>query len=163
MRVYESEVPGVGRKFELELTGEKSVVVVVHHDGRCELFRREGPDADGEKILDLKGEQANRLGSILEGAYFESVDVDSLSVPLGEAIIEWVEVGPESPVAGTTLEESQIRAETGTSVIAIQRGEETLSNPGSETELEPGDLLVAVGTREEQAELAALVEGTGVE
>jgi len=158
MRVYESEVPGVGRKFELELTGERSVVVVLHHDGRCELFRREGPDADGEKILDLKGEQANRLGSILEGAYFESVDVDSLSVPLGDAIIEWVEVSPDSPVAGKTLGESKIRTETGTSIIAIQRGEETVSNPPPETELEPGDLLVAVGTREEQAELDALVE-----
>ncbi|MFB6103255.1 MAG: cation:proton antiporter regulatory subunit [Haloplanus sp.] len=158
MRVYESEVPGVGRKFELELTGGKSVVVVVHHDGRCELFRRESPDADGEKILDLKGEQANRLGSILEGAYFESVDIDSLSVPLGEAIIEWVEVEPESPVAGKTLENSTIRTETGTSIIAIQRGEETIPNPAADTELEAGDLLVAVGTREEQAELAALVE-----
>jgi len=159
MRVYESEVPGVGRKFELELTGDASVVVVVHHDGRCELFRRDGPDADGEKILDLKGEQANRLGSILEGAYFESVDVDSLSVPLGEAIIEWVEVDADSPVAGETLETSEIRTETGTSIIAIQRGEETVANPGPETEIEPGDLLVAVGTREEQAELAAMVEG----
>ena len=158
MRVYESEVPGVGRKFELELTGGRSVVVVLHHDGRCELFRRDGPDADGEKILDLKGEQANRLGSILEGAYFESVDVDSLSVPLGDAIIEWVEVAPDSPVAGKTLGESKIRTETGTSIIAIQRGEETVSNPPPETELEPGDLLVAVGTREEQAELDALVE-----
>lgn len=158
MRVYESEVPGVGRKFELELTGGRSVVVVLHHDGRCELFRRDGPDADGEKILDLKGEQANRLGSILEGAYFESVDVDSLSVPLGDAIIEWVEVVPDSPVAGKTLGESKIRTETGTSVIAIQRGEETISNPPPETTLEPGDLLVAVGTREEQAELDALID-----
>jgi TrkA domain protein len=158
MRVYESEVPGVGRKFELELTGGRSVVVVLHHDGRCELFRRDGPDADGEKILDLKGEQANRLGSILEGAYFESVDVDSLSVPLGDAIIEWVEVVPDSPVAGKTLGESKIRTETGTSIIAIQRGEETISNPPPETTLEPADLLVAVGTREEQAELDALID-----
>jgi len=158
MRVYESEVPGVGRKFELELTGGKSVVVVLHHDGRCELFRRDGPDADSEKILDLKGEQANRLGSILEGAYFESVDVDSLSVPLGDAIIEWVEVMTDSPVAGKTLGESRIRTETGASIIAIQRGERTISNPAPETELEPGDLLVAVGTREEQAELDALIE-----
>lgn len=158
MRVYESEVPGVGRKFELELTGGKSVVVVLHHDGRCELFRRDGPDADSEKILDLKGEQANRLGSILEGAYFESVDVDSLSVPLGDAIIEWVEVMTDSPVAGKTLGESLIRTETGASIIAIQRGERTISNPAPETELEPGDLLVAVGTREEQAELDALIE-----
>jgi TrkA domain protein len=86
--VYESDVPGVGRKFELELGGDASVVVGVHHDGRCELFRRDGPDADAEKVLDLKSEQANRLGSILEGAYFESVDANSLSVPLGEAIIE---------------------------------------------------------------------------
>ena len=162
MRVYESEVPGVGRKFELELTGDKSAVVVVHHDGRCELFRRDGPDADGEKLLDLKGEQANRLGSILEGAYFESVDVDSLSVPLGDAIIEWVEVVDDSPVAGTTLGESRIRTETGASIIAIQRGEETVSNPPPETELEPGDLLVAVGTREEQADLDALVEPASV-
>jgi TrkA domain protein len=162
MRVYESEVPGVGRKFELELTGGKSAVVVVHHDGRCELFRRDGPDADGEKILDLKGEQANRLGSILEGAYFESVDVDSLSVPLGDAIIEWVEVVDDSPVAGTTLGESRIRTETGASIIAIQRGEETVSNPPPKTELEPGDLLVAVGTREEQADLDALVEPASV-
>jgi TrkA domain protein len=158
MRVYESEVPGVGRKFELELTGGRSVVVVLHHDGRCELFRRDGPDADGEKILDLKGEQANRLGSILEGAYFESVDVDSLSVPLGDTIIEWVEVVPDSPVAGKTLGESKIRTATGTSIIAIQRGEETISNPPPETTLEPGDLLVAVGTREEQAELDALID-----
>jgi len=159
MRVYESEVPGVGRKFELELTGDESVVVVVHHDGRCELFHRDGPDADAEKILDLKGEQANRLGSILEGAYFESVDVDSLSVPLGEAIIEWVEVDADSPVAGETLGNSKIRTATGTSIIAIQRGEETVANPTPETKLESGDLLVAVGTREEQAELATMVEG----
>jgi TrkA domain protein len=157
MRVYESEVPGVGRKFELELSGGRRAVVVVHHDGRCELFRRDGPDADGEKILDLKGEQANRLGSILEGAYFESVDVDALSVPLGDAIIEWVEVTPDSPVAELTLGESRIRTETGTSVIAIQRGEETVTNPSPETDLRPGDLLVVVGTREEQAELAALI------
>jgi TrkA domain protein len=84
--------------------------------------------------------------------------VDSLSVPLGDAIIEWVEVVDDSPVAGTTLGESRIRTETGASIIAIQRGEETVSNPPPETELEPGDLLVAVGTREEQAELDALVE-----
>jgi TrkA domain protein len=159
MRVYESEIPGVGRKFELELAGDRSVIVVLHHDGRCELFHREGPDADGEKILDLNDEQANKLGSILEGAYFETVDVNSLSVPLGEAIIEWVEVAPESPVAGQTLAQAQIRQSTGTSVIAIQRGEETVTNPSAETELEPGDLLVAVGTREEQARLDALVNG----
>jgi TrkA domain protein len=63
-------------------------------------------------------------------------------------------------VAGETLAESRIRSETGASIIAIQRGEETISNPAPGTELHTGDLLVAVGTREEQAELDELV-GSG--
>jgi TrkA domain protein len=158
MRVYETDIPGVGRKFEFELGGDRHVVVVVHHDGRCELYRRDGEDADSEKLLDLTGEQANNLGSILEGAYFESVNVDELTVPLGDAIIEWVEVTEDSPVAAKTLAETDLRNETGASIIAIQRGDETLSNPDPSLELEVGDLLVSVGTREEQNSLLDAVE-----
>jgi TrkA domain protein len=66
-------------------------------------------------------------------------------------------VGTDSPVAGETLRRSEIRTSTGASIIAMQRGDETVANPDPETELEPDDLLVAVGTREEHAELAALV------
>lgn len=157
MTVFQTDVPGVGRKFELELTGGASVVVVVHHDGRCELFRRESEDADGQKILDLTGDMANKLGSILEGAYFESVDVDELTVPLGDAIIEWVEIGDNSPLAGTTLAASNLRSETGATVIAVQRGEETHPNPDPAFEFEAGDLLVSVGTREEQQDLQEFV------
>lgn len=154
MTVFETDVPGVGRKFELELSGGARVVVVMHHDGRCELYRRSNDAADGEKILDLSSDQANKLGSILEGAYFESVDLDELSVPLGDAIIEWVEVAPDSPVAGQTLDEAGIRTSTGVSVIAIQRGSETIPNPEAGFEIRAGDLLVALGTRKEQAALA---------
>lgn len=159
MAVYETDVPGVGRKFELEIGDDARAVVVLHHDGRVELFRRDSPAADSEKLLDLTNKQANQLGSILEGAYFESVDLDDLSVPLGDGIIEWVEVTPDSPVAGKTLADTRLRGETGASVIAIQRGEETVSNPSPETTLDAGDTLVAIGTREEQVALARLVRG----
>ncbi|MFB6170593.1 MAG: cation:proton antiporter regulatory subunit [Haloarculaceae archaeon] len=158
MGVFQTDVPGVGRKFELELSGGASLVVVVHHDGRCELFHRESEAADGQKILDLTSDQANKLGSILEGAYFESVAVDELTVPLGDAIIEWVEVTEESPLAEATLREANIREETGVSVIAVQREEETIPNPDPDFAFEPGDLVVAVGTREEQNRLQNLVE-----
>jgi TrkA domain protein len=156
MKVFETEVPGVGQKYELELTGGTWVVVVLHHDGRCELFRRAG-DEDAEKVLDLNREQANTLGSILEGAFFESVDTAALSVPLGEEIIEWVEIPADSPVAGSSLEESDIRNRTGATIIAIQRGDETISNPDPGVELASADLLVAVGTREEHATLREFV------
>jgi TrkA domain protein len=163
MTVYETDIPGVGRRFELDLAGDASVVVVVHHDGRCELFRREDADADSEKILDLSGDQANKLGSILEGAYFESVDVDELTVPLGDAIIEWIELHDDSPVVDRTLAETNLRAETGASIIAIQRDAQTVPNPDPDFTLQPGDLLVAVGTREEQSALADLLDGAASE
>ena len=153
MKVYETDIPGVGRKFELDLSGETSLVVVLHHDGRCEIFRREGPNADGEKILDLSSEEANKLGSILEGAYFESIDLDDLTVPLGDAIIEWVDVPADSRLAGMTLQECGVRKETGATIIAVQRGEETTPNPEADFEFAAGDILVAIGTREEQHEL----------
>lgn len=160
MSVFETDIPGVGRRFELELAGDARVVVVVHHDGRCELFRRADEDADSEKILDLSSEQANKLGSILEGAYFESVDVDQLTVPLGDAILEWVEVSEASPLADSTLVDANVRSETGVSVIAVQRNEETIPNPEPDFVIQSGDLLVTVGTREEHAALEDLVHPT---
>lgn len=158
MTVYETDLPGVGRKFDLELDDGGFASVVVHHDGRCELYRRPDRDASGEKLLDLTGDEANKLGSVLEGAYFESVNVDELSVPLGDAIIEWVEVPESSSFAGTTLGESDLKHETGATVIAVQRGTETESNPGADFEVEAGDLLVSVGTHEEQAALKNLIQ-----
>ena len=156
MTVYESEIPGVGRKFELELDGGGRLVVLLHHDGRREVFRRAGPEADSEKLFDLGATTARQLGVILQGATYETVDVEDLRVPLGESIIEWVEVADGSTLAGTTLGDAHLRRETGASVLAVLRGEETIANPDPDVRLDAGDVLVALGTREAQAALAAL-------
>lgn len=149
MTVYETDVPGVGKKFELEVGDGARAVVLLHHDGRVEVFRRPAPDADSERVFDLDSEAANRLGSILEGAYFETVASDRLDVPLGDAIMEWVTIDEHSPIAGRTLAETDLRAETGVSVIAVQRGPDTHPNPDAGFRVEAGDTLVALGTREE--------------
>jgi TrkA domain protein len=159
MTVYEADVPGVGKKFELELGGEERVIVLIHHDGKREVYLRPSENADSEKLLSLDGKRARQLGSILEGAYFQPVEMDEVQVPLGEAIIEWVDVDPSSPVVGESLRTSNVRERTGASVIAIQRGEETLSNPKPETTIEADDILVTIGTRDEQQALSDIVEG----
>jgi TrkA domain protein len=155
MTVYETDVPGVGKKFELDVEDDARAVVLLHHDGRVEVFRRSNPDADSEKVFDLTRGEANRLGSILEGAYFEAVSTDELQVPLGDAFIEWVDIDADSQVAGQTLVESDLRNVTGVSVIAVQRGEETIPNPDPEFRVAAGDILVTLGNREQQADFAA--------
>lgn len=157
MTVYESDIPGVGRKFELELGDGTRLVVVIHHDGRREVFHRPSEDADSTKLFDLSDADARRLGSILEGAYFQPVEIQSLDVPLGEAIIEWVDIDEDSVLVGRTLRDAEIRRRTGVSVIAVQRGEETVANPEPEFEIEAGDILVTLGTREELTALSAIV------
>jgi TrkA domain protein len=160
MTVYEAEVPGVGKKFELETRSGERLIVLIHHDGKREVYRRPEEGADSERLFGLSDSDARTFGSIIEGAHFQPVDLDEVQVPLGEAIIEWVEVGERSPVAGTTLGEADLRSQTGASVIAIQRGEETLPNPEPSQELRSDDILVSLGTREEQSKLEALVTRT---
>jgi len=159
MTVYETDVPGVGKKFEVDVGGGARAVVLLHHDGRVELFRRPDADADSEKVFELTSQQANYLGSILEGAYFETVDMDQLEVPLGDAIIEWVDITDASPVAGKTLAEADLRAVSGVSVIAVQRGPDTVPNPDPDFQVEAGDILVTLGTREQQAVFADRCQG----
>lgn len=157
MTVYETDLPGVGRKYELTLPDDARAVVVVHHDGRREVFRRASPEEDSKKVFDLDAPSARQFAAILQGTGFETVDVNDLQAPLGEAIIEWVEVGPDSELVGQTIGEADLRAQTGVSILAIQRSESAIEHPDADTELLAGDILVGLGSREEHAALDELL------
>ncbi|WP_313695797.1 cation:proton antiporter regulatory subunit [Halorarum halobium] len=161
MTVYETEVPGVGHKFELELEKEERLIVLIHHDGNREVYLRPSEDADSRKLFSLSGKRARQLGSILEGAYFQPVEMDDIQVPLGESIIEWVEIDESSPLVGRSLHDANVRERTGVSVIAVQRGGETIANPKPEFSIASGDILVTLGDREQQTAFAGLAKADG--
>lgn len=82
------------------------------------------------------------------------------SAPIGkafEAVLEALEAGTTDlyrisaggPAAGRSLGELALRRETGTSVIAVVRGEESHPNPSSDLRLEAGDCLVLVGAHQQ--------------
>jgi len=51
-------------------------------------------------------------------------------------------------LAGKTLRESQIREDTGCTIIAIQRGEQMDLNPDPDQHLAANDVLILIGTGE---------------
>jgi voltage-gated potassium channel len=59
---------------------------------------------------------------------------------------------------GKTVAEGQVRQKTGANILAIRRsdGGTTLTNPPSELRFEPGDVLIALGTREQLKDLSTL-------
>jgi TrkA domain protein len=148
--VYESDLPGVGKKHEIELDGETRLVVVTHNTGKREVFRRADADADAEKLFELSDPLARQVGTILEGAYFQPIRTEGVETALDEnGVLEWVTITAGSPLDGATLGEADVRAETGASVIAVQRDAETVPNPDAEFQVAAGDTLVAIGTRED--------------
>jgi TrkA domain protein len=160
MTVYETDLPGVGKKFEVELDDDRRFIIVIHNTGRRELFVRDDPDADAEKLVELSDRLARQVGTIMEGAYFQPIRTDTIDTMLSEdTLIEWANVQADSPLAGKTLAETRLRQELGASVIAIQRDEETLTNPAPNTRIEPGDTLVVLGSKEACRQLDSLAAG----
>ena len=160
MTIYESDLPGVGKKFEVELDDGERLVIVTHNTGKREVYLKPDADADSDKLFEVSDRLARKIGTILEGAYFQPVQTEQVETMLGdETYLEWYGVTEAAEIAGKTLGDAQIRERTGVSIVALQRDEELISPPTPETVLTVGDTLVVVGDREDCAQFEALLGG----
>jgi TrkA domain protein len=150
MTVYESDLPGVGKKHEIELHGSERLVVVTHNTGKREVFRRADDDSDAEKLFELSDGLARTVGTVLEGAYFQPVATENIDTVLGgDALIEWYEVPESSELAGGTIAAAEVRQRTGASIIAVEHGDEVTPNPDPGAGVQACDTVVVIGSREE--------------
>jgi len=156
MDVTETDLPGVGRRFELDVGDGKTAVVLIHNTGRRELFVRPEPDADAEPLFDLDDEAARVLGSILEGAHFQPKATDLTATTIGDNVmLEWYTLEADAPLVGQSLGEADVRKLTGATVAAIERGGEVVQSPGADFTFQAGDQLIVVGSRENHESFAA--------
>ena len=155
MEISETDLPGVGKRFELDLGDGESAIVVVHNTGRRELFVRPEPDADAEELLDLTDKEARIIGSILEGAHFQPVATDNTATQIGDNVmLEWYTLDEDSELVDETLAEADVRSTTGATVVAVERDDEVIQSPEAEFAAEVGDQLIVVGTRENHEKFA---------
>jgi voltage-gated potassium channel len=66
-----------------------------------------------------------------------------------EPQFDQLSVRPQSPLVGRTLVDANIRRQWGIGVVAVQRGTDVIINPGAETTLAAGDVLVVFGRPEQ--------------
>lgn len=158
MTVYETDLPGVGKKFEVELGRGETLVIVIHNTGKREVYRKSGPDADAKKLFEAPNNLARTIGSILEGAKFQPIEADKDAAMLpGETVIEWFTVAGDSPLDGHCLGDGLVREHSAVLIAAIQRGDEILSSPGAETSIEAEDIVIVIGPRDSVIEFESLV------
>jgi TrkA domain protein len=162
--VYETELPGVGKKFEVEVDDDERLVVVIHNTGKREVFRKPTPDADAEKLFELSDRLAQTVGGILEGAHFQPVETDRVETMLADdTLLQWFRIDANADLVGQTLAEAALRERTGISVVAIQRDGDLLPSPGPETRIEPDDTLVVIGDQDDVDAFDAIVTADRVD
>jgi TrkA domain protein len=142
----ETRLPGVGTKFTIRLDDGGRLAVILHNDGKRELyFFRHAHDEEPRAVITLDDDEARQLGAVIGGAYERPKIVEDLEMALGELQIEWVPVPPTSPWIGKTLAECGFRARVGITVIAILREPEPVAGAQPEDVVQHGDTLVTVG------------------
>ena len=147
MSTRETELPGIGTKHTIELGSGDELVIIEHRGGHWELAR---VDAEGQttQLAQLQPREAAEVGRILSQGAIPEQD-SRRQVLLQQFSLEWVTVEPGMSLCGVSLEEADIRALTGATVIAVLRGDDSKMNPPPETRFEPGDILVVMGHRDQ--------------
>ena len=144
-RVIETDLPGVGVRFDLETNSGRCVGVVVHQSGRRDLVVYDDRDLDRAcESVELSEDEGHTLGEILGGSpVLEHLD-DAVH-RLEDLVISWVTIGSKSSLAGLTLAEASLRAHTGADIVALVTDSGSIPIPGGADRLEPGDTAVVVG------------------
>ena len=142
--VSEQDLPGIGRRFDVDGEDGGRVSVVMHHSGRCDVYLRARPEAEPTSVS-FTDDQARRLGAVLAGAYFTPSAVARIEALIGGLLIDWVTVPASSPAIDRSIADLGIREATRMTVAAIVRGEESLVAPEPSERLQARDRLVLVG------------------
>jgi TrkA domain protein len=146
IELRETRLPGVGVKYGFRLAGGGRIAVILHNDGKRELYWfRRASDEEPQAVITLDDDESRQLGAILGGAYQRPKIIEDLEMALGELLIEWVQVPETSPWIGKTLAECQFRAVNGITVIAILREPEPVTGAQPQDTVQLGDTLVTVG------------------
>jgi voltage-gated potassium channel len=72
--------------------------------------------------------------------------------------LEDLTVGVGSSLAASTVGEARIREATGANILGLKHGDDVMVSPNSDHPLHPGDVLVALGTRQQLETLERLVQ-----
>jgi TrkA domain protein len=125
------------------------VSVVIHHSGRRDVYLSDPTGHLPPSVATLSDDQARRLGAVLAGAYFQPTLTRQIEAVVGGLLIDWVTVADDSPGAGRSIADLQVRRKTRMTIVAILRGEQVVVVPEPTEVLVAGDRVVVVGRPED--------------
>jgi TrkA domain protein len=157
--ISETNLPGVGRKFQIEAASGDRLVIVIHNDGTRELyhFTARNPDRPAS-VLTLADAEARQVAGILGGLTYVPQALPAAEIVLEDLVLEWFTVPPGAACVGRTIGDLRVRTATGASIVSIIEPDRVKRiNPGPDTTLREGATLILAGDRRTVAALKELL------
>ena len=158
--IRETQLPGVGVQLDFETEQGNRVGVIAHHTGRRDflVFSADDPDMCAS-ATSFTEEEAQILGEML-GASQVVKSINSIQQSIGGIAIDWIPIQENWPCANASIRGLGLY-NTGTQIVAVIRGDETVPVPAPEPNfrLQPGDTAVVVGKPEGIKEAHDLMAG----
>ncbi len=149
--VKETDLPGIGKKFQLNARSGDKVVLVVHDDGRREIFHYDNEDPEESiSMVTLDDEESRCIAGILGGMIYRPKAVETVEVALGEVVLEWYKIEADAYAVNKSIGEMQVRKRTGGTIIAVieKDGCRTI-NPLPDIVIHNGATLIILGEKEQ--------------
>lgn len=148
IRIEKIDLPGIGMRHDLVTESGRRLSVVSYRDGERNLgiFDVDDPDACRDSIP-ITEDEAEALADVL-GTSVTLSRLTRLSDDTEGLYTEQLELASDSPFINRPLGDTKTRTRTHVSIVAIVREKKVIPSPTPAEILRPGDVIVAVGTRE---------------
>jgi len=142
-------LPGIGKKFQLQTRSGEKIVVVVHDDGRREIYHYYHEDPDNSiSMVTLDDEESRFIAAILGEMTYRPKALATVDDTFGDMLIEWYKIEPGAYAVDKTIKDLCIRRVTGGTIIAIvEQDQSKIVNPGPGATFRNGATVVILGEK----------------
>ncbi len=139
-------LPGVGTKYEIETDKGDTIAVFFTKTNAIQMYTLQ-KGCQTSSAAEMTPVEARRLGNILTGAI---IDADQESVEVAFSALADLRITIHTftipdRIVGKTIEDLQVRAKTGATIIAICRHDRNFINPAPSFVFESGDVALVIG------------------
>lgn len=146
MALRSLNLPGLGTKYEFETEKGDTVAIFFTKTGLIQMYTLQ-KGCSTPSAAEMTPVEARRLGNILTGAIIEA-DQERVEIAFSALADLRITIHtfyvPKS-VTGKTIEDLQIRAKTGATIIAVCRHDKNIINPPPTFAFEAGDAALVIG------------------